>query len=406
MGQQNAFTPTDTTNDVINPPMIQADTQSHAPGVIQQAANVVSPTTALYHSVFGANAPNTGAPTGNDANAGDASMGGGWRPTQPQSTAPPVTVTATDPRQTPDTSGPGDPGGVAGPGAPRFSGASGTAPTSYTAPGIVTNAAAGLPAGSGAPTGMSTEQSNAYYGPINAAMGAKTAQDQQQSREAGIAQGNSSVASVNTSQAEEAMRRANTPRMIRDAQANLRAVRGDQAAANDKFATASGGRNFVQEAQARQDLTQKAQGNQLDLAKGAQGLQSGTQEQQLRAQQIRQGEVQAHIQQHMTALQQTALGTGPEAKEAQDSLALYQKAQQGKGGPLTEEDKLKVYGDMVSRATAMGGPDAYKTLPNYNEFSGSLHGGAPTQQHPQEGQVYTDAKGNKAKYTNGAYVPQ
>ena len=102
---------------------------------------------------------------------------------------------------------------------------------------------------------------------------------------------------------------------------------------------------------------------------GAEGAKTG-----LMGQELKSAQLNYHVQQHLSDLQQRASGTGADAESARTALALYQKAQSGKGGPLTDEDLLKVYGDMVSRATAMGGPDAYKTLPHFSDWKTMMTG--------------------------------
>lgn len=160
--------------------------------------------------------------------------------------------------------------------------------------------------------------------------------------------------------------------------------------AADVAAQGGGGRNYLQEAQTGQGIVS--------------GAREAEQKSRLGEQQVRQGDVAAQLQSHVADLQKRATQPGPEGDSAREALAIYQKAQQGKGGPLTDEDKLKVYGDMVSRATAVGGPEAYKSLPNFNDFAKSLDSHGQQAQY-QTGKVYVDAQGNRARYDGSKFVP-
>jgi len=154
---------------------------------------------------------------------------------------------------------------------------SATVPNHYTAPGPIAAAVTqGLPAGSGVPQGMTTEQSNAYYAPINAAMTAKTEQDQQQNRAVADAQSNASIAIERSRQAD--LRAQRTPGAAGSgSQAAAEKAASVAAAADTALSGARTGRDYTKEAQGSQDLIQKAREAQLNEAGKAQGLVSGQQ---------------------------------------------------------------------------------------------------------------------------------
>ncbi len=279
---------------------------------------------------------------------------------------------------------------------------------------------ADIPTGGAAPQGMTTEQANDYYGAQNRVMNAAQQQRLGQ-READAADQASRPGYRDVEMAKSAARVAEFHRknpMISGEQQGAgyeeqvkdlaTASQGAQANATGLIARESAPRtnlqpqNLVQQAQEANEAANRSRkvGAEAGLTQAETGL-AGT-KQQLGQQAVRQGEINESIQKHMAMLQKEALQAGPAGQAAQDSLALYQKAMTGKGGPLTEEDKLKVYGDMVSRATAMGGPDAYKTLPNYSEFSASLNPNAKSKY--TEGQTGT-IDGRRVKIVNGQPVP-
>jgi len=168
---------------------------------------------------------------------------------------------------------------------------------SYTAPGgsqptggIISDAVnRGLPSGAGEPMGadgrpsMTTEQSNAYYGPINAAMTAKTEQDQQQNRAISDAQSNASVQIERKRMLDNDLMRAKNSsatqgmRNVQFAQAQSNAANKDTMAANSALTAARTGRDYTKEAGASQDMIQKAREAQLGEAAKSQGLVSGQQ---------------------------------------------------------------------------------------------------------------------------------
>ncbi len=153
----------------------------------------------------------------------------------------------------------------------------GQVPNHYTAPGAITAAVTqGLPQGSGVPQGMTTEQSNAYYAPINAAMTAKSDQDLQQNRAVSDAQSNASVAIERARQADMAAQRS--PGMPGAVSKHFAEGVNDKAvAAKTALSIAAGGRDYTKEAQGSQDLIQKAREAQLNEAGKAQGLVAGQQ---------------------------------------------------------------------------------------------------------------------------------
>lgn len=161
---------------------------------------------------------------------------------------------------------------------------------SYTAPGVISDAVnKGLPGGSGEPMGpdgrpsMTTEQSNAYYGPINAAMTAKTEQDQQQNRVVSDAQSKASVAIERQRQADNDLMRAKNSaptqglRAVQLAQAQSNADLRNTNAAQSALTAARSGRDYTKEAGASQDMIQKAREAQLGEAAKSQGMVSGQQ---------------------------------------------------------------------------------------------------------------------------------
>jgi len=77
-------------------------------------------------------------------------------------------------------------------------------------------------------------------------------------------------------------------------------------------------------------------------------------------------------QQHLTDLQQRATQPGQAGEEARNALATYQKAMTGKGGPITDEDKLKVYGDFLQSTARMMGGDALQHVPNFTDWSNMI----------------------------------
>jgi hypothetical protein len=131
--------------------------------------------------------------------------------------------------------------------------------------------------------------------------------------------------------------------------------------------------NLVQGAVAQTEADQRARSGAFDQQKGSVAVAGGKQALQKGAQELAASGLQLHTSQHLADLQQRALAGDAKAN---DILALYQKAQSGKGGPITEEDKLKLYDDMVSRAVAMGGPEAYKSLPDFQTLSAHMDGRA------------------------------
>jgi hypothetical protein len=131
--------------------------------------------------------------------------------------------------------------------------------------------------------------------------------------------------------------------------------------------------NLVQGAVAQTEADQKARSGSFDQQKGSVAVAGGKQALQKGAQELTASGLQLHTAQHLADLQKRALSGDTKAN---DMLALYQKAQSGKGGPITEEDKLKLYDDMVSRAVAMGGPEAYKSLPDFQTLSAHMDGRA------------------------------
>ena len=143
--------------------------------------------------------------------------------------------------------------------------------------------------------------------------------------------------------------------------------------------------NYIQQA-AEQQKTQleaqkgvrEQQSGTLAQQVGKQGLAVGGQQLQKGEQELQHGAFGLQIQSHLTDLQKRAAGTGPDAQAANNALALYQKAQSGKGGPITDEDILGAHKDMVVRAIQMGGADALKSLPSFSEYKQSLlDNGAP-----------------------------
>lgn len=290
--------------------------------------------------------------------------------------------------------------------------------TSYTAPGPVTAAVnKGLPGGSGEPMGpdgrpsMTTEQSNAYYGPINQAMTAKSDQDLQQGRAVADAASNTSVAIERQRQLDNDVVRAKNSsgsqgmRFVQLAQQQANMANRDTIAAKAGLTAASTGRDYTKEAGASQDLIQKAQQAQLDQAAKSQGLVSGGQGIQKGAQELQSGKYQLMQQQHLSDLQARATQPGPDGDAARDSLAFYQKAMSGKGGPITPEDKLKVYGDFLQSTARMMGGDALSHVPNFSDWSNMISGkGAPPPPNHvaalKAGQVTADQF--DAKYGAGA----
>lgn len=246
--------------------------------------------------------------------------------------------------------------------------------TSYKAPGVITAAVnQGLPGGSGAPLGMTTEQSNAYYGPINAAMTAKTEQDQQQNRAVSDMQSNASVAIERSRLAD--LRAQRTPGAAGyGSQAAAEKAAGVAAAANTALSGARTGRDYTKEAQGSQDLVQKAREAQLGEAGKSQSLVSGGQGIEKGAQELQSGKYQLMQQQHLSDLQARAAAPGPDGDAARDALAIYQKAMSGKGGPITAEDKLKVYGDFLQATARMMGGDALSHVPNFSDWSDMISG--------------------------------
>lgn len=226
-------------------------------------------------------------PTDPDAIVSEpTAYGGGGLVSAPPAPAGPVSVAAStsNPR-------PGDAGPVNAQDAysspvtkQKFADSSGVAPTSYQAPaGPIANAASGLPSGSGPPAGMTTEQANAYYGPINRGMDAKSQQDALAQRQRSDLGQQGNILSWRQTQAENALRVANNSSArtgmgpVRLAMENLRAAQGASDTNEKEFANSGANRNFIQEAAAGQTLTQGAQNNQLEQAKGAQGIQAGAQ---------------------------------------------------------------------------------------------------------------------------------
>lgn len=266
--------------------------------------------------------------------------------------------------------------------------ATGTAPTSYKAPGPITAAA-----------GMTTEQANAQYGPINAGLNAQAAQDQQQGRETGLAQNNASRASWEATQAENALRVANNSssrtgfRPVRDAQANLNTSRAARDAADSKLATAVGGRNYIQEAQARQTMTQGAQGGQQELAKGAQALQAG----QYNLQQ------QQRQQQAVDALHNAK--TPEEQKSATSNLLVMQGKNPGEWDVKTIGGRVVVGPDGSS--TVVGG---YGVMVNKLTGEHQLVGPPPQSELNDRGAQHPDGTpgtvdGVKGTIQGGKFVP-
>ena len=159
--------------------------------------------------------------------------------------------------------------------------------------------------------------------------------------------------------------------------------------------------DYLEQAAKGQGVVSQAAKTGLEQAQGQQNLQKGQVETQ-------QAKIQLGIQQHMADLQQRAAGSGPDAKSAQDSLAVIMKAQQGKGGPLTDEDLLKVYGDMVNRAVAISGPGAISDLPSYGKWVTAIKSGGAGA--PQAGQLVrgkpgTPNAGKQGYIVNGQFVP-
>lgn len=249
------------------------------------------------------------------------------------------------------------------------------------------------------------------YGPTDTAntnaraqldvMNARDAQNQQQADAAMAARNNKIISDARASEAERQLNYARDfgagarygDRPTRNKLGTLAAAaenaRARATAADTADAAAqAGGRNFLQEAQTGQGIVS--------------GARQAEQASRLGEQQVRVGDINASVQSHVADLQKRATQPGPAGDAAREALAIYQKAQQGKGGPLTEEDMLKVYGDMVSRATAVGGPEAYKALPNFNDFAKTLSNRGQTQQYP-EGQTGT-INGVRVKIVNGQPV--
>ncbi len=153
----------------------------------------------------------------------------------------------------------------------------GQVPNHYTAPGAITAAVTnGLPHGSGVPQGMTTEQSNAYYAPINAAMTAKNDQDLQQNRVISNAQAAVAVANERSRMADERAKR-NPGNAGAGSQAAAEKAAGVAAAAQAALGTALGGRDYQKEAAGGLDIAQKAHDAQLSEAQKAQGLVAGKQ---------------------------------------------------------------------------------------------------------------------------------
>ena len=122
------------------------------------------------------------------------------------------------------------------------------------------------------------------------------------------------------------------------------------------------------------------------------------------------GGIQLNIQRHMQGLQQAAAQPGQPGQEARDSLALYNKALKGEGGPLTAQEGAKLWSDMVGKliSSYQANPDMISKIPSLQEFMSGLQRGSGIDGKaatPQEGKIYTDAQGNRAKYQNGQYVP-
>lgn len=252
---------------------------------------------------------------------------------------------------------------------------------------------------------MTTEQANDFYGTIHQSQIAKDRQDEQSRAQSMTAQANDAALSreidaargekrVADFEAKYGVKPGTVSGVSRNGVAFERTPRGESAAFLQGQQEADTRLDRLQSARLANSAAIPGNRNYIDeFAKGTpsplaereqmQKIALGEQAGQLGALQLAGGNLQLHVQQHLSDLQTRASGTGPDAEAARNALAFYQKAQQGKGGPLTEEDALKVYGDMVSRATSMGGPEAYKSLPHFNEFFASLHGGGAKAAPPQ-----------------------
>jgi hypothetical protein len=352
-----------------------------------------SPTSALVHAAF----PSFGSgPGGNPEEVGDEFTA---LRDAAYSASTPVAPSATVPRQ---TISPADD-------------AREKAAMTATRGGVITAAAQQAQprqtsfsgTGEAQPAPMTTEQANDYYGAQNRISAASLAAQ----RNAGLAQQEARAREDATRPDSRDIQRLESEDRVARFHAKNPLISGDQSgpafeaaaagiaadakASGEKLSAARAAAsapsaaaqplNLVQQAQEANEAANRSRkvGAEAGLTQAETGLAGGRAK--LQDQAVRQGEITTQIQQHIAVLQKEALQAGPAGEAAQNALALYQKAQQGKGGPLTEEDALKVYGDMLSRATAMGGPDAYKTLPNFNEFLATLHpgkgGAAPPANH-------------------------
>ena len=335
-----------------------------------------------------------------------------WQPgsgaaTPAPASTPPLTVTATQQRQSDPANTPGR--GLMNAGA-AYGDTTVKGPVGQAAPGISSGNDFAAPMVGNAPPAVPTD-----YG--KAAMDTNDATQQQnlvQQRQTMIAQGDSSKAGWQAQQAEDALRTANNSnqgtkigqRAVQNAQSNLKDARGASTAADATYAGAMGGRNYVQEAQARQGLVQGAQTHGLDMAKGAQGLATGQQGLQKGDYELKQ---QARLQDAMQALHSAK--TPADMETARTNLMIMHgmdpKEWQatpiaGRPGPPDASGNPTWVGGGVSYLNTRTGAHMIQAM--NSEETGA--GGKSAAYGPhQNGTRVQDKDGNQFDIVNGQPVP-